>query len=1008
MAKSAKAGQPVPKSKFLLRKDRRSAPRSRSVGGVRKKALLAPKVAYKKSIFQTKVAASKRVAPSKSEPKKHIKRVTFGKATTRVYKATKKTKTIRMKVNRREKDRSERESVKSKSGMSQASKKAISALSSSHPYREMSLRPKDEDDLAENLLQTGRTFTRKFVRNIHKSWLHKYHPNQEKKDWLIDHINKTLKNNRGKSTNKEVYQEKDDVKQISLSRVSKHAGFAKPKRVYRSKKSIRDNLQSQKVALMWKVPMVVYKNPQSFIGDSGCLGFNLVESDIEDYRKPVKRPFNRKKVAEKKKKEVQVSDSDSDECSSEREYRALASQMTKKESMKKVTSLQFMREFQEYLRKVKGKEAYDFPNLGKLTLVDAEAVEAGERESSASGASDGRAKASVAASLERQRQALQALKAAKQSQRAQRHLKRADHSETEAPQSRAGSKRRGRKPLGKKIVKKTGLTARPKPVTQAVEIVKKPRGRPRKNIETKLTEEQANQSKKVWNKKEENVSPKKDKLEKIRESVSKRHYVEDNFEQSKVKPKKNEGELLGKRKSVSPLHDNRNDSTRKVLVDANRTTAASNKKPGMGHSLLQSPGFMNTVKKEGLESQRLFLEDLPLAQNQQTRKKSLDERVNFEESAYKLQQVTVKKGEEGVVNIKESLSKIFDRIGNEKGSLDKGKLSLKMKENLHNEIRRNGNLTDRSQNVIQDILKRSIIKSIKKSETKEALKDQERLNSILRLPEATTRFEEILKPHGGLTLPTSYQRLLQKFEQLDTILNFMNMKQTPTYLGVVSTAFNSSINQYTNLIRSLDSSDVKQMLAIWPAAYNVTWERHTLNDCELELKLAFPLTPDRQKLSAIILNKTELGNRKAEFEKMLIRYAKLRHSDLLRRIEEPSFDPERHGRWHPAFNLESETVQPTSFPPRPVITNQVPMKKFYDLGNETLLQMIQKYKKSQQKDCFSDTEENRALASLPANAKTNTALLDIVIFFSKDQRKGENTQPEEGCNYRKPLYFKEV
>jgi hypothetical protein len=183
------------------------------------------------------------------------------------------------------------------------------------------------------------------------------------------------------------------------------------------------------------------------------------------------------------------------------------------------------------------------------------------------------------------------------------------------------------------------------------------------------------------------------------------------------------------------------------------------------------------------------------------------------------------------------------------------------------------------------------------------------------------------------------------------------------------------------------------MLAVWPGAYVITWERHTLNDCELELKMAFPVPPERQKIGPIILNKNDLVHRKGEFEKLLMKYAKHKHSELLKRIEEPSYDPERHGRWHPLFNLDEELVQPSSFPPKPVITNQVPMKKFIELGNEKLLDLIQKLKKSQPKDCFSDTEENRALVSLSNHVKTSSTLLEIVIFLQTDQRKGKNKQP---------------
>jgi hypothetical protein len=126
---------------------------------------------------------------------------------------------------------------------------------------------------------------------------------------------------------------------------------------------------------------------------------------------------------------------------------------------------------------------------------------------------------------------------------------------------------------------------------------------------------------------------------------------------------------------------------------------------------------------------------------------------------------------------------------------------------------------------------------------------------------------------------------------------------------------------------------------------------------------------------AILLNKNELVARKAEFEKMLLRYAKTRHGELLKRLGEPPVDPEKQGRWHPDFNLETEEVEPGSFPPKPVITTQVPLKKFLDIGNDKLMDMIYKIKRSVPKESFSDTEENRVLAQLPSSSH----LLAIVI-----------------------------
>lgn len=757
--------------------------------------MLVTKKRNKKIIFQERVSSLKQQNASLSHVKKTSKTLIKAQGIKPQFKKTKREPTRRMKSNRRDKGRYERESVKRKPKTKRAYSNTLRSRSSARSNFDMSLRPKDEDDLAENLLQRDRKLTRTFVRGFHKAWMKKYHPDEKKRDWLIDHVNKTLLNQRQKSSTREKLDEIVQLKSSKVSLKKKNGLIKKPKRVYRSKKSIKDNLQSHKVALLMKIPLEVYKNPASFIGDSGCLGFNLVESDKEDYRKPVKRPFNRKKTEKLLKKQVQISESDSDECSSEREFKAMNPHMSKKDSMMKVSSIQFQREFQDYLRKVRGEEAYDFPNLGKLTLIEPDDEQLKQLDQSASVSVLAKHREPVPVSLDRQRQALNALKAAKQSQRAMRAKIRVEKSDHEAPEDSYLDKKKGKKQINSKKPTKKKVNLLPKFVAEAVEPIKKPRGRPRKVIEVKMPSENPLEKKHRVEKRDEIKLKKKDKLEKIRQSVSKHQYVEDTIEKCKVQAKKNEGELLGKRQSVSPIPDPHQDTSRKVLVDAIKTTAASNKKLERASHLANSPGFHHTLKKEGAENQRFFLEDLQQAQALQTRKKSLDDKINFEESAYKLQQVTIKKAEEGGLNIKESLNKIFDRLGNEKASLEKGKISIREKENTPFDIKKKGYLTEKTQNVIQDVIKRSLIKSIKKSESKEATQGLEKLNSILKLPEASTRYEELLKPQGHLSLPHSYKNLLQKFEKLDDVVNFMNMKQTPTYLGVVTKAFTSSFNE---------------------------------------------------------------------------------------------------------------------------------------------------------------------------------------------------------------------
>lgn len=663
----------------------------------------------------------------------------------------------------------------------------------------MSLRPKDEDGLAETLLQNDRKFTRSFVRTFHKAWLSKYQRKGHKKEWLIDHVNKTLKNNFEKLFPRESSTQTEEEKPGRVSRASKNEAFAKHKRVYRSKNSIRNNALANKHALLARIPLVVYNDPTSFISDNRCMGFNLVESDVENYRKPVKRPIDRKKQAKKPKATFELSESDSDECSSEREYKAKTRQMSKREGMKKVSSDQFKKEFREYLRKIRGVEAYDFPNLGKLTLVEADSEEAEEARANESSSVARSRQDSVALALQRRKAALESLFQTKHSQRAARAQSRVQRHSGEGHGGLVQQKLQKKSAGLKKAVTKADSHAVAELKAEIVAILQNKKGRPRKSEESKKTQKRASDSKPPTKKAGVEAAPVRDKLEKIRESVSKRLYAEDQIEDSKAIPKKASANLLGKRQSLSPIPDlKQQTSARKVVVDATKTTAASNKKVSLIKAQLESPRFVKPLNKEPLEGQRLFLEDFTNGNQLQTKKKSVGEKVSLEESAYKLEQITAKKGDEGGLLIKESLSKLFDRLGNDiqlKASIDKGKLSIREKENIHNEIKKSGVLTEKSQKVIENIIKNSISKSVKKSEVKEPPISNDKLTSIMNLPEATVRFEELIKPQGQLVLPAAYKRLLTKFEKLDDVMNFMNMKQTPTYLGIVCKAFSSSFNE---------------------------------------------------------------------------------------------------------------------------------------------------------------------------------------------------------------------
>lgn len=160
----------------------------------------------------------------------------------------------------------------------------------------------------------------------------------------------------------------------------------------------------------------------------------------------------------------------------------------------------------------------------------------------------------------------------------------------------------------------------------------------------------------------------------------------------------------------------------------------------------------------------------------------------------------------------------------------------------------------------------------------------------------------------------------------------------------------------------MDTSDVRKILAVWPGAYSLQWERHSLNDYDMELKLMFTADSEKHRLLPPTKKKVQLDERKAEFERHLLAFAKQRHSLLMKEVGEPGFDPERARKWHPAFDLDIEEVSQAPLPAKPVLTSQISMKKIMDMNNEKLMDMVYKVKQSIQKESMSDTEDNRHLA----------------------------------------------
>lgn len=155
---------------------------------------------------------------------------------------------------------------------------------------------------------------------------------------------------------------------------------------------------------------------------------------------------------------------------------------------------------------------------------------------------------------------------------------------------------------------------------------------------------------------------------------------------------------------------------------------------------------------------------------------------------------------------------------------------------------------------------------------------------------------------------------------------------------------------------------MRKILAVWPTAYSVQWERHSLNDYDMELKILFTVDAEKPRMVATMMNRAQLNERKAEFERKLMSYAKQRHSIVVKELGDSSFDLDRLKRWHPGFDLDLEEIAQAALPPKPTINTQISMKKIMDMNNEKLMELVYKVKQSIQKDSLSDTEDNRNFA----------------------------------------------
>jgi hypothetical protein len=123
-----------------------------------------------------------------------------------------------------------------------------------------------------------------------------------------------------------------------------------------------------------------------------------------------------------------------------------------------------------------------------------------------------------------------------------------------------------------------------------------------------------------------------------------------------------------------------------------------------------------------------------------------------------------------------------------------------------------------------------------------------------------------------------------------------------------------------------------------------------------------PTDTEKLKPGPTLLNKIQLAERKAEFEKRLHSFAKSRYIDFQKQNGETILDVDKNKAWNTCFNLESEPLPLAPLPAKPVIKNQISMKNIIDVGNEKLLELFYRAKQTCEKGSMSDNEDNRLLA----------------------------------------------
>jgi len=810
---------------------------------------------------------------------KAIKKVTFGKGTVFVKGQSRRAMSTKAAPIRRPSNPIQRESATSSRRSVSPSNPHSDKAGGSTSFHEFSLRPKDTKGLADCLLQSNRTFTRRFVRDYHKAWLKKYHPNMQRKEFLIDCVNQRLKD-------KTVLQKLTDHQ--SVSSLSSQKSVSQPRSIPYHRLS-RVNRVPKVPAGNFKVTHIPDKCIYGFLGDGGCVGINLVESDMEDYRRIIARP---KASTDKYRRTSVAVSSDSEASMIKREEKRLkGSKLSKVESMKKVNSIQFNRDLKAYLKQVSGAEPYNFPNLGMIILKSTAKEPTHPCKSTRPIPIPSKPKPKHGKHISTLKNTKEMIN--KITKRNIVHNNK--HTLVKNQLQKIKLNKINAKPVslvkkqdvGRRTSTRLANLAKVEPIRQIpsekeheiekkstrarsesrfIHIPRPPRGRPpsinkekmaiykaqlntysralkRLEIDNKSTAAASvrvkpfrektitNQVKRrsaltvadidtgserpFTTKTREPRKPSKG-LEKLKESLSKQVYAEDLVNKKNIQAENNLGKRSLLLKEIQSEHQEQILPRKQLIVE---------------QPVLSSKAKIESVRKRPLD------ETLHSKTKVGTEKRRDD---SPPESVYRLEPTD----EKPVATLPqpENLSKLFEKVDRSViKSIDKARANISSQISLKNSLRKD--LTERSQTLIQAIKN----KSVGRSQVKEkGVIPNDQVETILNKPAALTRFDTLLKEMQTLPLPSKYQRLLWKFEQLENILTFLCMKDAAPFLGVVKRAFSNS------LYEELTSEEIRQMLHVFPGCYTARWERQSLQDYEMEIQIGFPQELSKQKSGPVI------------------------------------------------------------------------------------------------------------------------------------------------------------